>query len=76
MSDTIRPYADNFIPVIPVDYREHTDEHPFCVANPTCPCNEDSDLIAPIAQAVQDGLMTPAEATNYILGKSLQGGWS
>ena len=76
MSETIRPYANNFVPVIPVDYREHTDEHPFCVANPTCPCHEDPELIAPIAQAVQDGLMTPEEATDYILGKTLQGGWS
>ena len=54
----------------------HTDEHPFCVVDPDCPCHEDPDLIAPIAQAVHDGLMTPNEATQYIMGKTLQGGWA
>jgi len=76
MSDTIRHYGDNVIPVIPVSSKDHTDDHPFCVTNPTCPCHEDPDLIAPIAQAVQDGLMTSNEATDYVMGRTLQGGWS
>ncbi|GAC1357885.1 MAG: hypothetical protein PVS3B3_36200 [Ktedonobacteraceae bacterium] len=76
MSDTIRPYGDNFIPVIPTDAKEHTDEHPFCVANPNCPCHEDLELIAPVHKAVNDGLMTPDEATDYVMGRTLQGGWS
>ncbi len=63
-------YGDNFIPVIPTDYREHTAEHPFCW-NPTCPCHEDSEEINAIYQAVQDGLMTPEEATDFVLGKLL-----
>lgn len=75
MSNTIPQYADNFIPVIPTT-KDHTDEHPFCVVDPTCPCHEDPGLIAPIAQAVHDGLMTPNEATQYIMGKTLQGGWA
>ena len=75
MSD-MKHIGDNFIPVIPTDDLQHTDAHPFCVANPTCPCHEDPDLIAPIAQAVQDGLMTPDEATDYVMGRTLQGGWS
>jgi len=70
----IRPYGDNFIPVIPTT-KEHTDEHPFCSTNPTCPCHEDAALIAPIVQAVTDGLMTSDEATDYVMGRSLQGGW-
>ena len=31
MSDMMHHYGDNFIPVIPVDSKEHTDEHPFCL---------------------------------------------
>ncbi len=63
-------YGDNFIPVIPTDYREHTSEYPFCW-NPTCPCHEDSEEINAVYQAVQDGLMTPEEATDFVLGKLL-----
>ncbi len=40
MSQSMRPYADNFIPVIPVDYEYHTDEHPFCF-DEDCPCHTD-----------------------------------
>ena len=75
MSNTKRHYGDNFLPVIS-STQDHTNEHPFCVVDPTCPCHEDPDLIAPIAQAVMDGLMTPDEATQYIMGKTLQGGWA
>lgn len=76
MSTSIRHNHDdeNPIPVI-VTTMEHTDAHPFCLVDPTCSCHEDADLIAPIAQAVQDGLMTPDEATEYIMGRTLQGGW-
>lgn len=65
---SLRHFGDNFILVIPVDYREHTSEHPFCW-NQTCPCHEDSKAISTINQAVQDGLMTPEEATDFVLGK-------
>jgi hypothetical protein len=72
---SIRSNEENELPVIPVDYKLHTDEHPFCPTDPSCPCHEDNTLIAPIAQAVTDGLMTSNEATDYVMGKSLQGGW-
>lgn len=75
MSGTMHHYGNNFIPVIPVDSKDHTDKHPFCLTNPDCPCHEDLDNIAPIAQAVNDGLLTPNEATNYVMGRTLQGGW-
>lgn len=65
---SLRHFGDNFIPVIPVDYKEHTPEHPFCW-NEDCPCHEDRDAIAAVNQAVQDGLMTPKEATDYVRGK-------
>ncbi len=63
-------FADNFIPVIPVDYLEHTDEKPFCW-NGSCPCHEDQDTIPLVAQFVQDGLLTPLEATGFVSGKGI-----
>lgn len=66
----IEPYADNFIPVIPVDYTEHTDLYPFC-PDKTCDCHEDDEAITAVEQAVQDGLITPEEATDFVLGKLL-----
>ena len=48
----------------------HTDEHPFC-SDPTCPDKEEPQLLAEVAQLVQDGLLTPEEATNYVMGKTL-----
>ncbi len=42
-------FGDNFIPVIPIDYPEHTQEKPFCW-NGSCPCHEDQDTISRVAQ--------------------------
>jgi len=67
----IRPFADNFIPIIPVDDKQHSQEHPFCFANPSCPCHEDNEAIAEIHAFVQAGLLTPTEATRTIEGKML-----
>ena len=61
---------DNFIPVIPIDYREHTDARPFCWDD-SCPCREDQEAIAQVAQWVQDGLMTPDQATDFVKGKGI-----
>jgi len=66
----IEPYADNFIPVVPVDYIEHTEESPFCW-NESCPCHEDKEEIAKVNQAIQDGLLIPEEATDFVKGRSL-----
>ena len=46
----------------------HTDEHPFY---PTCGCHEDPELIAEVHEALQQGLITPEEATLMIQGKTL-----
>lgn len=70
MSANPTPSNDGPI-IIEVDYVLHTDEHPFCPVDPSCGCHEDVNLIAPIAQAVQDGLCTPEEATNIVMGKTL-----
>ena len=48
----------------------HTDTHPFC-GDPVCPCHEDQELIMEVTQAVNQGLLTPAEATNLVNGKTL-----
>ncbi len=65
------PVPDNFAYVVPVDGElEHTDDSPFCY-DPACDCHEDEVAIAAVYQAVQDGLMTPDEATDFVLGKLL-----
>jgi hypothetical protein len=35
------------------------------------PDKEDSELLAEVVQLVEDGLLTPDEATNYVMGKTL-----
>ncbi len=49
----------------------HTDDHPFCGIDPTCGCHEDPELIAEVNEAVEQGLITPEEATLMIQGKTL-----
>jgi len=48
-----------------------TDDHPFCNIDPTCGCHEDSRLLAEVHEAVEQGLITQAEATLIIQGKTL-----
>ncbi len=56
--------------VIPVeDDPLHTEEHPFCSSDPTCPCYEDPERIAAVAEAVARGELTPDEATSFVSGK-------
>ncbi len=66
-------YGDNFIPVIPEDETDmwHTQGNPFCPIDPTCPCHEDPTLIAEVAQYVQNGELTPQEATDFVKGRML-----
>ncbi len=64
----IEPYGDNFIPVVPVDYKEHTDERPFCWSS-NCPCKEDQENIAQVSKWVRDGLITPDQATDFVNGR-------
>lgn len=57
--------------VIPMeDVPLHTTLSPFC-SDPTCPCHESPDLLEMVAEAVQGGLLTPAEATAFVDGKTL-----
>jgi hypothetical protein len=67
----LAPVPDNFAYVIPIeDELEHTTDNPFCY-DATCPCHEDDEAIAAVYQAVQDGLLTPEEATDFVLGRLL-----
>jgi hypothetical protein len=66
----MEPYGDNFIPVVPTDSQEHTPEKFFCW-DQTCPCHEDQEAIAQVAQHVTDGLMTPEEATDFVGGRNI-----
>jgi hypothetical protein len=57
--------------MIPLDDElEHTPLQPFCY-DTTCPCHEDDEAIAAVYQAMQDGLITPEEATDFVLGRLL-----
>jgi hypothetical protein len=47
----------------------HTEEHPFCSTDPTCPCHEDPARIAAVAQAVARGELTPEEAASFVSGQ-------
>ena len=58
--------------VIPMeDEPLHTQQHPFCSTDPTCPCHGDPELLSDVAQAVEQGLLTADEATRVVLGKTL-----
>lgn len=63
-------YGDNFIPVIPVDYLEHTTERPFCWDS-TCPCHDDYDAVAQIVAAFDDGLCTSIEVYRICAGQQI-----
>lgn len=72
MQGTMQPYADNFIPVIPMkDEPLHTPDKPFCFVDPRCPCHDDQALIAEVAEFVLQGLMTPDEATAFVAGRTV-----
>ena len=49
----------------------HTEEHPFCSTDPDCPCHEDQERIATVADAVLRGELTPDEATDFVSGKMI-----
>ncbi len=67
----IQPQAGDdctLVPVIPVDYIEHSADHPFCF-NPPCPCHEDMNNIALVTTAYQEGLVTSSEASRIAKGR-------
>ena len=63
------PFSNGYeLPEPVVD--EHSEDHPFCW-NPTCSCHEDGELIYQVRLYVLDGLMTPSEATDFVMGKGI-----
>jgi len=48
----------------------HTDTNPLC-SDSTCPDKNDPKLLAEVARQVEDGLLTPDEATRTVLGRQL-----
>ncbi len=49
----------------------HTQQNPFCSIDPNCPCHDDPELIAEVTQEVEQGLLTPDEATRLIMGQQV-----
>lgn len=57
--------------VIPMeDDLVHTDHDPFC-SDPTCLCHEDETLLGEVAAQVEQGLLSPDEATRFVQGRQL-----
>src|SRR5260370_22493740 len=53
----------------------HTPGNPFCY-DETCGCHENPVLIAAVADAVNQGLLTPEEATRLVAGKTIWSAWT
>ena len=67
-------HTDRPIPIPMEDLLVHTDDTPVC-ADPICPDKDNDELLSEFAQQVapfvQDGLLTPAEATRLVQGRQL-----
>lgn len=61
---------DDFTYLVPVVYDLHSPEKPFCY-DAACACHEDDVLIFQVWLYVQNGLMTPDEATVFVEGKGI-----
>lgn len=66
-------FQENFKIVVPVEEVLHTSEKPFCnqTLYPDCPCREDQTNIQEINTYLQEGLLTPDEATRIVKGHGL-----
>lgn len=61
---------DRPIPITVEDDILHTQESPFC-DHPMCPCHEGSELLSDVAQAIDQGLLTPDEAIRVVMGTTV-----
>ena len=57
--------------IVPADEVFHTVDSPFCWVDGTCPCHEDHELIAQVAEALNNGLLTDDEATRLVAGQQV-----
>jgi hypothetical protein len=64
------PYGDNFLPVLPVDYSIHTQDHPFC-EDMSCPCHEDQSAVNDLAGHYHNGLVSREDADRIYRGQTL-----
>ena len=64
MPGTMRPPMRPSAP-----YIIHTIDHPFCF-DPACSCHENQEAINLVNSWVEQGLITQAEATLYIAGRT------
>ncbi len=62
---------DNFDYIVRIESTYHTQDTPFCFADGNCPCHKDQENIEKVKEWIQEGLMTRAEATNFILGRTV-----
>jgi hypothetical protein len=67
---SMQHYGDNFVLVVPEEHLLHTAVNPFCW-DETCPCHDDSNAIAVINNAINDGIITSDDATRIIKGKTV-----
>ena len=63
-------FFDRPIPIPMEDDPVHTDHDPFC-SDPSCPCHEDDALLAAVSEQVEQGLLTPDEATRFVQGRQV-----
>ncbi len=56
------------LPVVPVDYQHHTDEHPECFET-DCACHQ--QRVADLTRDYQDGLVSADDATRIVQGKTV-----
>ncbi len=66
--ESITHYADNFIPVILIDYEYHTEKNPFCW-DKDCPCHSDVQATERVQQEFEQGLLTAEKAIRTIKGE-------
>ncbi len=66
----LTPWSDNLLPVIPVDYLEHTEGRPFCT-DESCECREDQDAINDLHQQYQDGLASRDDVDRIYHGRTV-----
>jgi len=66
-------------PVLPgTDYREHTEEHPFCEdfgdeqeGRPGCPCHEDEANLQQLQQWYDEGLIGATDGELIYRGRTI-----
>ena len=70
---TYQQQADPISVPMEDDLVHTSDTHFFC-SDSSCPCHEDSILIAELAEAVEAGDLTAEQATTIVNGPQSEGG--